>query len=70
MKEAELKSIKIAIKMDKRPRVELTTANADLIKQYVELGVMDFSLRTDVSILYDFWKTKGHEFREALSKLL
>ena len=69
VKEAELKSIKTAIKMDKRPRVELTAANLDLIKQYVELGVKDFSIGTDVNILYEFWKNQGAKFREIVSKM-
>jgi hypothetical protein len=55
--------------MGKRPRVELATANLDLINQYVELGVKDFSIGTDVNILYEFWKNQGAKFREIVSKM-
>ena len=68
VKEAELKTIKTAIKFDKRPRVELSDVNENLIKQDMDLGVKDFSLGTDISILYNFWKNKGGEFRKLLEK--
>lgn len=67
VKEAELKCIKTAIEMGKRPRVELSDVNLKLIEQYMQLGVKDFSLGTDVRILYNFWKEKGQELRTLLS---
>jgi len=69
VKEAELKTIKTAIKMDKRPRVELGSADVDLIKKYIELGVKDFNIGTDIRILYNFWKKEGEEIRRILSKI-
>lgn len=68
VKEAELKCIKTAIEIGKRPRVELSDLNFKLIEQYIQLGVKDFSLGTDIRILYNFWKEKGQELRKLLSK--
>jgi len=67
VKEAELKTIKTALKMGRRPRVELN--NLDLVQQYIDLGVRDFNIGTDIRILYDFWKDKGENLKKLLSKL-
>jgi 2-keto-3-deoxy-L-rhamnonate aldolase RhmA len=67
VKEAELKTIKTALKMDVAPRAEIQTP-ADAQK-YIELGVRDFSLNTDVNILYDWWKEKGSELQKTLETL-
>jgi len=67
VKEAELKTIKTALKMGIRPRVELNDVNA--VEKYVELGVKDFNLGTDIRILYNFWKEKGSSLRNMLSKI-
>ncbi|MBO3757995.1 MAG: aldolase/citrate lyase family protein [Thermoproteota archaeon] len=69
VKEAELKCIKTAIEMGKRPRVELSDVNLKSIEQYIKLGVKDFSLGIDIRILYNFWKEKGQELRKILLKL-
>jgi 4-hydroxy-2-oxoheptanedioate aldolase len=50
-----------------RPRVELNDVNA--VEKYVELGVKDFNLGTDIRILYNFWKEKGSSLRNMLSKI-
>lgn len=67
VKEAELKTIKTALKMGRRPRVELN--NLDLVQQYIDLGVRDFNIGTDIRILHDFWKDKGENLKKLLSKL-
>ncbi|MEM2073441.1 MAG: aldolase/citrate lyase family protein [Nitrososphaeria archaeon] len=68
VKEAELKTIKTALKMDKRPRVEI--GDPKEIEKYVEMGVKDFNLATDLRILFNFWKEKGEELRKLLYKNL
>jgi len=67
VKEAELKTIKTALKMDVAPRAEIR--NPEEAKRYIELGVRNFSLNTDVRILYDWWKEKGSELKGVLSKI-
>ena len=67
VKEAELKVIKTALKLGKRPRVE--TMSMDTIEQYISLGVRDFNIGTDTSILHSWWKEKGESLRKILSKL-
>lgn len=66
VKEAELKTIKTAQKMDVAPRAEIR--NPEQAKRYLELGVRDFSLNTDVGILYNWWKKNGSELKKILSK--
>ena len=66
VKEAELKTIKTAINFGKRPRVELR--NLDNVQQYLDLGVKDFSIGTDITILYEWWKEKGDGLKKILSK--
>jgi len=65
VKEAELKTIKMALEMDVAPRAEIR--NPEDAKRYIELGVRNFSLNTDVRILYDWWKKNGSELRRILS---
>lgn len=67
VKEAELETIKTALRMDKHPRVEMQTL--DGIESYVELGVRDFSVGIDVLTLYNYWKEKGEELRNLMRKL-
>lgn len=68
VKEAELKTIKTALRMDKRPRVEIGDPKG--IEKYIELGVKDFNLGTDLRILYSFWKENGEELKRILNKNL
>ncbi|MGQ9781202.1 MAG: HpcH/HpaI aldolase family protein [Nitrososphaeria archaeon] len=67
VKEAELKTIKAALKMDKRPRVELDSL--EKAQEYIDMGVRDFCIGTDVSILYEWWKNRGENMRKLLSQL-
>lgn len=64
VKEAELKVIKAALKKDIRPRVEIS--NVKDAKQYIDLGVRDFCIGTDVSILYNWWRDNGGALRKIL----
>lgn len=67
VREAELKTIKTALKMDVAPRAEIISPEE--AKRYIELGVRNFSLNTDVRILYDWWKKNGSELKRILSKI-
>ena len=67
VKEAELKTIKIALRMDKHPRVELDSL--ENAQKYIDLGIRDFCIGTDVSILFEWWKDKGVNLRKLLSKI-
>lgn len=67
VKEAELKTIKTALKMDVAPRAEIKSPEE--AKRYIELGVHNFSLNTDVRILYDWWRKSGSELKTVLSKI-
>jgi len=66
VKEAELKTIKTALRMGVNPRAEIKTPEE--AKKYVELGVRDFSLNTDITILYDWWRKNGSELRRIISE--
>ncbi len=65
VKEAELKTIRTALKIGVAPRAEIRSPED--AKRYVELGVRDFSIGTDVSVLYGWWKKNGTELKNILS---
>jgi len=67
VKEAELKTIKTALKMDVAPRAEINTPEE--AQRYIDLGVRNFSLNTDLKILYTWWKENGAKLRRILSNL-
>ena len=64
VRDAELRTIKTALKMDVAPRAEINSPEE--AKRYVELGVRNFNLNTDVRILYDWWKKNGSELKKIL----
>jgi 2-keto-3-deoxy-L-rhamnonate aldolase RhmA len=66
VKEAELKTIKMALKMDKRPRVEIDSVKE--AQKYIDMGVRDFCIGTDLSILYYWLQKEGINLRKLLSK--
>ncbi len=45
------------------------TTDLDSIKQYIDLGVTDFSIGTDISVLYNYRREEGDEFRKLFSDL-
>jgi len=67
VKEAELKTIKTALNIGIHPRVEID--NLENIERYLDLGVRDFSLSTDMVILYQWLKKNGESLRKILSKI-
>lgn len=70
VKEAELKTIKTAIQKGIRPRVELGSINyqKDDIKMYIDLGVKDFSLPSDVVIMHQWIKDNAQFIRGLFNK--
>lgn len=68
VKEAELKTIKTAIKMGIRPRVEIGSINykPDNVKKYIDLGVKDFSLPSDLIIVHQWIKENAIAVRDML----
>jgi hypothetical protein len=71
VKKAEIKTIKTALKIGVRPRVEINgihSSNED-IRKYMDLGVRDFSLPSDAVILYQWLKHSGENLRNELSRI-
>jgi len=68
VKEAELKTIKIAIKKGIRPRVEIGSIdyNMEELQKYIELGVKDFSLPSEGKIIYEWLKKHGENIKSSL----
>jgi len=64
VKAAEQKVIDTCLKMGVHPRIEIGTAEG--AKRYLDMGVRHFSIGTDVSILYQFWKNEGDALRKAI----
>ncbi|KXA92344.1 hypothetical protein AKJ64_03440 [candidate division MSBL1 archaeon SCGC-AAA259E17] len=67
VKKAEEKVIQTALGMDVRPRAEIRTPED--AERYIDMGVTDFSLETDVRILYGWWKKNGADLNEILSDI-
>ena len=68
VKEAELKTIKIALKKGIRPRVEIGSIDYKIkeLQKYIELGVKDFSLPSEGKIVYEWLKKHGKNIRKSL----
>lgn len=67
VREAEEKTIKTALKMDVAPRAEIN--RPEDAKRYIELGVRNFNIGTDLKILFNWWKRNGEELRKLLSSI-
>ena len=66
VKEAREYTIATSLKMGVRPRAELTSVSET--EYYLNLGVKDFNLTTDVSILRQFYAKEGGALREIVAK--
>lgn len=64
VKAAERRVFETAIRMGVPPRAEI--ASPDQARYYLDLGVRHFSLNTDTSILFGWWRSNGEEMRKAL----
>jgi len=67
-KDVERKVIETSLKMNVPPRAEI--GSPEQAKYYLDLGVRHFSLGTDISILYNWWKTNGDDLRKIVEKAL
>ena len=47
------------------PRAEIQTV--DQAKEFLDMGVRHFSIGTDITILYGWWKENGDNLRKAIS---
>jgi 4-hydroxy-2-oxoheptanedioate aldolase len=65
VKAVERHVIGTALKMGIPPRVEIDTLED--AKYYLDVGVRHFCIGMDITILYDWLKKNGEEFRKALS---
>jgi 4-hydroxy-2-oxoheptanedioate aldolase len=64
VKAVERRVFETALEMEIPPRAEITSV--DQAKYYLDLGVRHFNIGTDLSILFNWWKTNGDELRKAL----
>ena len=64
IKDTERRVFETAIKMGVPPRAEI--GSADQAKYYLDLGVRDFCIGTDISILYSWWRQHGDELRKTI----
>jgi 2-keto-3-deoxy-L-rhamnonate aldolase RhmA len=62
---AQRKVFETAVKMGVPPRAEI--GSVDQAKSYLDMGVRHFSIGTDISILYNWWKTNGDALRKVIS---
>jgi 4-hydroxy-2-oxoheptanedioate aldolase len=62
---AQRKVFETAVKMGVPPRAEI--GSVDQARYYLDMGVRHFSIGTDISILYDWWKTNGDALRKVIS---
>jgi 4-hydroxy-2-oxoheptanedioate aldolase len=64
IKAVERRVFETALKMGVQPRAEI--GSPDQARHFLDLGVRHFSIGTDVSILYQWWRQNGEELRKAL----
>ena len=71
IQEAEERTIKLALKYDKHPRVEIDSVEGfeKNLEKYVGMGVRDFCVGTEVVILYEWMKKYGDMTRKALEQV-
>ena len=62
--EAKRRTFTTAISKGVPPRAEINSA--DQAKEYLDMGVRHFSVGTDISILFNFWKREGELILRAL----
>ncbi len=69
VKEAELKTIKTALKVGARPRAEIGSIDnlEENAQKYIDLGVRDFSLPPNASVQYQWFKKNSENVRRMLS---
>ena len=67
--EVERRIIKLGLKYDKHPRVELGGDRLDTkIRRYTRMGVKDFCIETDVGMVYKWLKDNGPVALKAIGR--
>ena len=66
VKKAETYTIETALRMGVNPRVEVVKWQD--AEPYLKMGVKDFAIGTDISIVYDFCKEQGGELARVLGR--
>ncbi len=64
VKATEKRVIETALRMGVQPRAEINSA--DEARYYQDLGVQHFCIGTDISILFQWWKTNGEALRKVV----
>lgn len=66
VKNTRIHVMKTAIKMGIRPRHEIDDIHDSIedIKQFLDIGVKDFSLPAEVDVIYQWMKEKGEKLRD------
>jgi 2-keto-3-deoxy-L-rhamnonate aldolase RhmA len=65
IKAVERRVIETALEMGVQPRAEINSV--DQAKYYLDLGVRHFSLSTDITILFNWWKVNGDKLRKVVT---
>ena len=65
IKAVERRVIETALRMGVLPRAEINSV--DQAKYYLDLGVRHFSLSTDITILFNWWKDNGDKLRKVVT---
>ena len=65
VKQVERRVIEMSLQAGIPPRAEIRSA--DQAKYYLDLGVKHFCIGTDVSILFDWWRTQADDLRSAIA---
>jgi 4-hydroxy-2-oxoheptanedioate aldolase len=65
VKTAERKVFETALRLGVQPRAEINSV--DQAKYYMDMGVRHFSLGTDLSILFNWWKENGDALHQVLT---
>ena len=65
VKAVERRVFETAIKMGVAPRAEINSV--DEAKYYLDMGVRHFNIATDLSILFNWWKTNGDRLRNVIA---
>ena len=68
VKKTRIKVMKTAIKMGIRPRHEIEDIHDSLedIKEFLDIGVKDFSLPTDAEVVFQWMKENGEKLKDVL----
>jgi len=66
VKAVERRVFETAIKMGIPPRAEINSV--DEAKCYLDMGVRHFNIATDLSILFNWWKTNGDKLRKVIEE--